>query len=161
MKNPAVVLVTGASSGIGKATSAHLARKGSRVFGAARSAPAAHDGSFTFLAVDVRDDRSVQECVSRVLRDAGRVDLLVNCAGVSVGGPAEEMLAEEAADQVQTNLLGTMRTCRAVLPSMREQGSGLIINVGSLAGRWAFPSSPCTAQASTESRASPNPCRWR
>ncbi len=139
MKNPAVVLVTGASSGIGKATSARLAREGSRVFGAARSAPAAHDGSFTFLAVDVRDDRSVQECVSRVLRDTGRVDLLVNCAGVAVGGPAEEMLAEEAADQVQTNLLGTMRTCRAVLPSMREQGSGRIINVGSLAGLMGVP----------------------
>lgn len=139
MKNPRVVLVTGASSGIGKATAACLAQEGLRVFGAARSAPHAHNDSFTFFPVDVRDDRSVQGCVSQVLARSGRIDVLVNCAGVVVGGPAEEMLADEITDQIQTNLLGTMRTSRAMLPGMRGQGSGLIINVGSLAGLMGVP----------------------
>jgi NAD(P)-dependent dehydrogenase (short-subunit alcohol dehydrogenase family) len=139
MKNPRVVLVTGASSGIGNATATNLAREGWRVFGAARNPPAAHDGSFSFLTVDVRDDRSVHGCVSGVLEEAGRIDVLVNCAGVAVGGSAEEMGAEEITDQIQTNLLGIIRTCRAVLPGMRERGSGLIINLGSLAGLMGVP----------------------
>ena len=122
MKNPRVVLVTGASSGIGKATAACLAQEGLRVFGAARSAPHAHNDSFTFFPVDVRDDRSVQGCVSQVLARSGRIDVLVNCAGVVVGGPAEEMLADEITDQIQTNLLGTMRTCRAVLTGNERAG---------------------------------------
>ena len=139
MGDPRVVLVTGASSGIGRACAIRLARSGCRVFGAARTAPPAHDGTFHFLPVDVRDDGSVRECVSRVLREAGRIDVLVSCAGVIVAGPAEEMQPEEVMDQVQTNLLGTMRMCRAVLPGMRKQGSGLIISVGSLAGLMGLP----------------------
>lgn len=138
MKNPLVVLVVGASSGIGKATASLLFDRGLRVYGAARSAPKAHDG-FTFLPIDVRDSGSVRGCVSRVLTEAGRIDVLVNCAGVAVGGPVEEMLEEEIMDQLQTNLLGTMRMCRTVLPGMRKQGSGLIINVGSMAGLMGLP----------------------
>jgi NAD(P)-dependent dehydrogenase (short-subunit alcohol dehydrogenase family) len=138
MKKGQVVLVTGASSGIGKATARLCAGKGCRVFGAARSAPSSDDG-FPSVRVDVRDERSVRECVRQVLREAGRVDVLVNCAGVAVGGPFEEMPDEEIMDQVQTNLLGTMRMCRAVLPGMRRQGRGLIINVGSLAGLMGVP----------------------
>jgi len=134
-----VVLVTGASSGIGRASAVCLAQSGCRVFGIARTAPPAHDGSFVFLPVDVRDDSSVRECVSRVLREAARIDVLVNCAGVIVAGPAEEMLADEIMDQVQTNLLGTMRMCQAVLPAMRQQRGGRIITVGSLAGLMGLP----------------------
>ena len=138
MGEPRVALVTGASSGIGRATADRLVEAGWRVFGASRTAPA-RPGPFTVLTVDVRQDSSAQECVRRVLQDAGRVDALVNCAGVAVAGPAEEMLPEEVLDQVQTNLLGTMRMCRAVLAAMRRQSSGLIINVGSLAGLMGVP----------------------
>ena len=134
MYDPRVVVVTGASSGIGRASAIHLARRGCLVFGIARTAPPAHEGTFAFLPVVVRDDGSVREGVARVLREAGRIDVLLNCAGVVVAGPAEEMLADEILDQVQTNLLGTMRMCRAVLPAMRKQRGGRIITVGSLAG---------------------------
>jgi NAD(P)-dependent dehydrogenase (short-subunit alcohol dehydrogenase family) len=138
MEKPRVVLVTGASSGIGKATAVLLAGKGFRVFGAARNAPTSNP-SFSFVPVDVRDDGSVRKCVRVVLQEAGGVDVLVNCAGVAVGGSVEEMTDEEVLDQVQTNLLGTMRMCRAVLPGMRRQRRGLIINVGSLAGLMGVP----------------------
>jgi NAD(P)-dependent dehydrogenase (short-subunit alcohol dehydrogenase family) len=139
MSDPRIVLLTGASSGIGRASAARLAQTGFRVFGMARTAPPAHDGGFAFLPGDIRDDGSVRECVSRVLREAGRVDVLVNCAGVIVAGPAEEMLPDEIMDQVQTNLLGTMRMCQAVLPAMRKQWGGRIITVGSLAGLMGLP----------------------
>ena len=139
MDNPRVILVTGASSGIGRACAGRCARSGFRVFGMARTTPAALDEGVRFLTGDVRDDASVQECVSRVLREAGRIDVLVNCAGIVVAGPAEEMLAEEILDQLQTNLLGTIRMCRAVLPAMRVQRSGRIITVGSLAGLMGLP----------------------
>jgi NAD(P)-dependent dehydrogenase (short-subunit alcohol dehydrogenase family) len=139
MDDPLVVLVTGASSGIGKAAAARLARSGCRVFGMARTAPAAADTGVLFLTGDVRDDASVRECVSRVLRDTGRIDVLVTSAGIVVAGSAEEMLPDEILDQVQTNLLGTMRMCQAVVPAMRAQGGGRIITIGSLAGLMGLP----------------------
>ena len=139
MRKTFVVLVTGASSGIGRATAIHCAGRHMRVFGAARSSPPLSAAAFTFINVDVRDGRSVQACAQRVLAETGRIDVLINCAGVVTGGPAEEMLEEEIVDQIQTNLLGTMRMCRAVLPVMRRQGFGLIINVGSIAGLMGVP----------------------
>ncbi len=135
---PRVAFVTGASSGIGRATADHLAEAGWRVYGASRSAPA-RPPRFAFTRIDVRDDLSVRECVRLVESEAGRIDLVVNCAGVVVAGPVEEMLPEEADDQVQTNLLGTMRVCRAVLPGMRRRKLGLIVNVGSIAGLIGVP----------------------
>ena len=123
---------------MGRACATRLAARGFRVFGAARRASLA-DEPFASLHVDVRDDRSVMECVSRVLKEAGRIDVLVNCAGVVVGGSAEEMLIEETRDQIETNLLGTIRACKAVLPGMRARRDGLIINVGSLAGLMGVP----------------------
>jgi len=136
--DPPVVLVTGASSGIGKACARRLAASGFRVFGSARSAPVGGE-PFPLLHLDVRDNRSVNECVSRILQEAGRIDVLVNCAGVAVGGSAEEMLMDEIQDQVETNLLGLIRCCRAVLPGMRARKTGLIVNMGSLAGQMGVP----------------------
>ncbi len=134
-----VILVTGASSGIGRACAARFSRSGHAVYGGARSLPGAGETPFRQLCLDVREDGSAGECVKRILQEAGRIDVLVNCAGVVVAGAVEEMLTEEIRQQVETNLLGTMRMCRAVLPSMRRQGSGLIINVGSLGGLMGMP----------------------
>ena len=134
-----VALVTGVSSGIGKACAHHLSRHGYRVYGAARSAAAREDDGVTLLPLDVRNEGMVKDCVSRVVQEAGRIDVLLNCAGVIVAGPAEELLAEEIMDQIQTNLLGTMRMCQAVLPGMRKRRSGLIINISSIGGLMGLP----------------------
>jgi len=107
---------------------------------------------FRLLCLDVRDDRSVAECASQVLREAGHIDVVVNCAGVVVDGSAEEMLMEEVIQQIETNLLGTIRVCKAVLPGMRSRGGGLIINVSSLGGLMGMPfqSSYCASKYGIE-----------
>lgn len=151
MGDPPVVLVTGASSGIGKACARRLAASGFRVFGSARSAPAEGE-PFPLLHLDVRDNRSVNDCISRVVHDAGRIDILVNCAGVAVGGSAEETLIEEIQDQIETNHLGLIRCCRAVLPGMRARKTGLIVNMGSLAGQMGVPFPAMHSQAESELR---------
>ncbi|MGA2477814.1 MAG: SDR family oxidoreductase [Spirochaetia bacterium] len=138
MAEQQVILVTGASSGIGKASARLLAAAGFRVFGASRRAPAGLD-SVAAVSMDVRDDRSVTDGVSRVLKEAGRIDVLLNCAGIHITGSAEEMLLEEFREQVETSLLGTVRTCRAVLPGMTGRKRGLIINISSIAGLMGLP----------------------
>jgi NAD(P)-dependent dehydrogenase (short-subunit alcohol dehydrogenase family) len=138
MAEQQVALVTGVSSGIGKASARMLAAAGFRVFGASRKPPAGLD-SVTWVSMDVRDDRSVSEGVARVLKEAGRIDVLLNCAGIVTAGSAEEMPMQEFTDQIDTNLLGTVRTCHAVLPGMRTRGRGLIINVSSIAGLMGLP----------------------
>jgi NAD(P)-dependent dehydrogenase (short-subunit alcohol dehydrogenase family) len=133
-----VILVTGASSGIGKASARLFAAEGFLVFGASRRAPTGLD-SVAAISMDVRDDRSVTEGVARVLRETGRIDVLLNCAGIVTTGPAEEMPMDEFTDQIETNLLGTVRTCRAVLPGMRARKHGLIVNISSIAGLMGLP----------------------
>jgi len=134
-----VALVTGVSSGIGKACAHHLSRHGYRVYGAARSATAREDDGVTLLPLDVRNEGMVKDTVSRVVQDAGRIDVLLNCAGVIVAGPVEDLLPDEIMDQIQTNLLGTMRMCQAVLPGMRKRRSGLIVNISSIGGLMGLP----------------------
>ncbi len=94
---------------------------------------------YTLLHVDVRNDESVAEAVTYIETETGRIDAVVNCAGVSVGGSAEEMSTEEARDQIETNFLGTVRICRAVLPHMRRRGSGRIVNISSIGGQMGMP----------------------
>ena len=134
-----VALVTGVSSGIGKACAHHLSRHGYRVYGAARSATAREDDGVTLLPLDVRNEGMVKDTVSRVVQEAGRIDVLLNCAGVIVAGPVEDLLPDEIMDQIQTNLLGTMRMCQAVLPGMRKRRSGLIVNISSIGGLMGLP----------------------
>ncbi len=137
-----VVLITGASSGIGKACAEHLARKGYQVFGTSRRAPHSPEvapAGPTLLYMDVNDDRSVQEGVDFVLRQAGRLDAVVNNAGFGIAGAVEDTSIEEAKAQLETNFFGTFRVCRAVLPVMRAQGRGTIVNISSLGGVIALP----------------------
>ena len=130
---PPVVLVTGASSGFGREIAQAALSAGHVVYGTSRRPEAAHV-PFGLLALDVRSDESVQRCVDEVVAREGRIDVLVNNAGFGLSGALEDTSAEEAAWQMDTNVLGVVRMTRAVLPVMRDQGSGRIITISSLAG---------------------------
>ncbi len=130
-----VALVTGASSGIGEATAERLSRAGYTVYGTSRRGNQTGQRSFAILPLDVTSDESVEGAVKEVLRSHGRIDLLVNNAGFSVApAGAEESSIEQARAVFETNFFGVVRMTRAVVPQMRRQGSGRIINIGSVLG---------------------------
>jgi len=133
------VLVTGASSGIGQSTARLLAERGFTVFGTARKPDPKKREPFTMVALDVRSDDSVRACVDQVMAKAGRLDVLINNAGYSITGAAEETSVDEAKAQLETNFFGAVRMVNAVLPGMRDAGAGKIINISSLAGNTAIP----------------------
>jgi NAD(P)-dependent dehydrogenase (short-subunit alcohol dehydrogenase family) len=135
MTNDKVVLITGASSGMGRATAELLADRGYRVFGTSRNpAGVAPIRNVEMLALDVRDDASVETCVEAVLQKAGRIDVLINNAGYGVVGAIEETSPAEAQELFDTNVFGVLRMVRAVLPNMRQRGAGIIINTSSILG---------------------------
>lgn len=128
-------LVTGASSGIGQATAERLTRAGYKVYGTSRRGARAGVQPFPMLSLDVTSDDSVAAAVEEVMRLDGRIDLLVNNAGFSVApAGAEESSIEQARSIFDTNFFGIIRMTRAVLPHMRRQGSGRIVNIGSVLG---------------------------
>jgi short-subunit dehydrogenase len=129
-----VALVTGASSGIGYATATALQNAGFRVFGTSRRPVAEKSDGVTMLTCDVTDDASVAKMVDDVLANAGRIDLLVNNAGVGVIGGAEESSIAQAQMLFDVNVFGVMRVTKAVLPTMRRQRKGRIINISSILG---------------------------
>jgi short-subunit dehydrogenase len=135
-----VALVTGVSSGIGQASAASLRAAGYRVFGTSRRAVdgAVVDG-VEMLALDVTDDAAVEKAVATVIAAAGRIDVLVNNAGIGIGGGAEESSTEQAQALFDTNVFGTMRVTRAVLPHMRRRKSGRIVNISSVLGFMPAP----------------------
>src|SRR5437899_8867034 len=130
-----VALVTGASSGIGRATAALLAGSDYRVFGAARNIAGVKPiPNVEFLQLDVRDDESVKEAVRAIVSRAGRIDALVNNAGYTLIGSLEETSIEEAKQLFETNFFGVLRMSQAVLPIMRGQRYARIANVRSVVG---------------------------
>jgi NAD(P)-dependent dehydrogenase (short-subunit alcohol dehydrogenase family) len=130
-----VALVTGASSGIGRATAETLVAAGYKVYGAIRRVASVDGKPFEMLSLDVTSDESVAAAVSELLRREGRIDLLVNNAGFSLApAGAEESSIEQAQSIFDTNFFGIVRMTRAVLPHMRNQRSGRIINIGSILG---------------------------
>lgn len=135
-----VVLVTGASSGFGRAVAQALHARGYRVYGTARN-PALDRGAgdYAMLTMDVDSDLSVAQGVARVLQDAGQIDVLVNNAGFGLAGAIEDTSDDEARSQFETNFFGMHRLCRAVLPHMRRQGGGRIVNMSSLGGLVSVP----------------------
>src|SRR5689334_20954294 len=137
---PKVALVTGASSGIGEATAARLAQAGYEVYGTSRRGAQGGNQSFAMLALDVTRDESVEAAVSEVMQREGRIDLLVNNAGFGVApAGAEESSIEQARSIFETNFFGIVRMTRAVLPTMRKQRGGRIINIGSVLGFLPMP----------------------
>src|SRR5881392_578895 len=130
-----VALVTGASSGIGKATAERLATAGYQVYGTSRRGATSGQRAFEMLSLDVTSDESVAAAVNALLRSEGRLDLLVNNAGFSIApAGAEESSIEQARSIFETNFFGILRMTRAVLPHMRRQGSGRIVNISSVLG---------------------------
>ncbi|WP_192361243.1 oxidoreductase [Mesorhizobium mediterraneum] len=132
--NPGVALVTGASTGIGRATAIALQTAGFRVFGTSRRAVAERSDGVTMLTCDVTDDASVAKLVDDVLAEAGRIDLLVNNAGIGLLGGAEESSTVQAQALFDVNVFGVLRMTNAVLPTMRRQGTGRIVNLSSVLG---------------------------
>jgi NAD(P)-dependent dehydrogenase (short-subunit alcohol dehydrogenase family) len=129
-----VAIVTGASSGIGRATSEALAQAGFTVFGTSRRAASDGPKQVTMLTCDVTDDALVNSLVSTVLSRTGRIDVLVNNAGIGLLGGAEESSIRQVQALFDVNLFGAIRMTNAVLPAMRKRGEGRIINIGSVLG---------------------------
>jgi NAD(P)-dependent dehydrogenase (short-subunit alcohol dehydrogenase family) len=134
-----VVLVTGASSGIGRSIGELLAGKGFRVFGTSRDPGRSAPSELAMLPLDVRSDLSVDGCIRDVLLQSGRLDVLINNAGYDLAGALEETSLAEAKEQFETNFFGAVRMTQAVLPVMRGQRSGWIVNISSLAGLLGVP----------------------
>jgi short-subunit dehydrogenase len=136
------VLVTGASAGIGKATAIYLAQSGYKVYGAARRVDKLHELTsygITPLALDVTQDASMIACVNQIFHEAGRLDVLVNNAGFGSYGALEDVALSEAKYQLDVNVFGAMRLAQLVLPKMRANRFGKIINVSSVGGKIASP----------------------
>jgi NAD(P)-dependent dehydrogenase (short-subunit alcohol dehydrogenase family) len=133
-QNRQVAIVTGASAGIGEATARALHAAGYRVFGTYRKPPKSRVSGVEYLALDVTSDESVKAAVAQVLDQAGRIDLLVNNAGVGLIAGAEESSLEQAKSLFEVNLFGLIRVTKAVLPIMRRQRAGRIVNISSVMG---------------------------
>ena len=135
MSNSKVVVITGVSSGIGRATAAKFALRGCRVFGTVRNlAKTQPIAGVELIQMDIRDEASVQQAIETIIRQASRIDVLVNNAGVALLGATEETSIAEAQTLFDTNVFGVLRTTQAVLPHMRAQRSGRIVNISSVLG---------------------------
>lgn len=134
-----VVLITGGSSGIGKSIGEFLHAKGFIVYGTSRNPERVQNSVFPLLALDVRDANSIKKTVSDIISKSGRLDVVINNAGVGITGPIEEIPSEEIKNNFETNLFGPIEVMKAVLPQMRTQHSGLIINITSIAGYMGLP----------------------
>jgi NAD(P)-dependent dehydrogenase (short-subunit alcohol dehydrogenase family) len=147
-KQKAVAVVTGSSTGIGLATSLALAKEGFSTYATMRnldrsaditSKAAKEDLPLTVLQMNVDDDKSVNDTIEKIMNDKGRIDVVVNNAGYALVGAFEESSMRDGRAQMETNFFGTVRVIKAVLPIMRKQYRGTIVNVTSMGGRIAIP----------------------
>lgn len=134
-----VVLITGGSSGIGKSIGEFLHAKGFIVYGTSRNPEKITNSVFPLLVLDVRNVTSIKNAIAEVISKSGRLDVVINNAGVGITGPIEEIPTEEIKNNFETNLFGPIEVMKAVLPQMRSQKSGLIINITSIAGYMGLP----------------------
>lgn len=134
-----VVLITGGSSGIGKSVGEFLTQKGFIVYGTSRNPERYSKSQFSLVKLDVSDTKSIEEAVKMVIDKQGRLDVLINNAGAGITGPIEEIPDAEIQRNFETNFFGPIRVIKAVLPQMRTQNAGLIINVTSIAGYMGLP----------------------
>lgn len=134
-----VVLITGGSSGIGKSIGEFLHHKGFVVYGTSRNPERVLNSVFPLLTLDVRNTESIHLAVTKIIAVSGRLDIVINNAGVGITGPLEEIPTAEIKNNFETNLFGPIEVMKAVLPQMRSQKSGLIINITSIAGYMGLP----------------------
>lgn len=137
-----VVLITGASSGMGKSAATILQAQGHKVYGAARRTDKMQDladKGMGVVALDLTNDESIEKCVNTVLEKEGRIDVLINNAGYGSYGSVEEVPMEEARRQFEVNIFGLARITQLVIPGMREQESGRIVNISSMGGKIYTP----------------------
>lgn len=134
-----VILITGGSSGIGKSIGTFLHQKGYVVYGTSRNPNQVKDSVFPLLQLDVRDVNSITNAVSELIQKEGKLDVVINNAGVGITGPLEEIPTQEIKNNFETNFFGPIEVIKAVLPQMRSQKSGLIINITSIAGYMGLP----------------------
>ncbi|MEC5167412.1 NAD(P)-dependent dehydrogenase (short-subunit alcohol dehydrogenase family) [Flavobacterium sp. PL11] len=134
-----VVLVTGGSSGIGKSIGEFLHQKGFIVYGTSRNPERILNSVFPLLFLDVRNADSIGQAVAKIIATSGKLDVVINNAGVGITGPLEEIPMEEIKNNFETNFFGPIEVIKAVLPQMRVQKSGLIINITSIAGYMGLP----------------------
>ncbi len=152
-----VVLITGVSSGIGRETAQLLAERGARAFGTVRDLGRADPiAKVELVLMDVTDDKSVKDGAESVLENAGKIDILINNAGYSIAGGLEETSIEEARQLFDTNFFGVLRVTQAVLPSMRRNGYGRIVNISSMLGVLPGPfRAGCMSRANMRWRVTP------
>ena len=136
---PKVILVTGASSGIGKSIATFLHEKGFKVYGTSRNPKNIENFSFELIALDVLKIETIKNAVDYIIRTEGKLDVLINNAGMGITGPIEETPTQEMRAVFNTNLFGAIDVMKTVLPQMRNQKSGTIINVTSIAGYMGLP----------------------
>jgi NAD(P)-dependent dehydrogenase (short-subunit alcohol dehydrogenase family) len=135
-----VVLITGASSGLGLSTAEHFQQKGYKVYGTSRNPePYKNKYPFTFLSLDNSKPESIAACIAQILGEAGRIDVLINNAGVGITGPVEEIEMAAVRQHFEVNCFGPLYTIQNVLPIMREQKEGLIVNITSIAADMGLP----------------------
>lgn len=134
-----VVLITGGSSGIGKSIGEYLHYKGFVVYGTSRKPERILNSAFQLITLDVRDADSIHTAVAKIIALSGRLDIVINNAGVGITGPLEEISTNEIKNNFETNFFGPIEVMKAVLPQMRKQKSGLIINITSIAGYMGLP----------------------
>ena len=148
MKSKRTVLVTGCSSGIGLATCHVLSRNNFMTYGTVRNLSKAkkiqdlmnrENLSLKILRLDVNDNQSIKLAIKKILNDTGRIDVLINNAGYGMFGPIEEITTQEIKKQFETNFFGAIRLIKAIVPIMRKQGNGTIVNISSMVGRFAVP----------------------
>ncbi|MBA6151175.1 SDR family oxidoreductase [Gelidibacter maritimus] len=134
-----VVLITGGSSGIGKSIGEFLTEKGFIVYGTSRNPEGYLSSKFNLVKLDVSDVDSIESAIQKVIAEQGHIDVLINNAGAGITGPIEEIPDAEIQRNFETNFFGPIRVIKAVLPQMRTQRSGLIINITSIAGYMGLP----------------------
>ncbi len=140
MRQQKVILITGASSGIGLVTAQYLAQQGYRVYGTSRNPAHAQAHGFMLLPLDVRSAESIQNCVNTIITEAGHLDVLINNAGfIGPGAASEELSLQQVKALFDTNFFGVVQMINTVLPILRRQGDGQIINVSSAAGVLTTP----------------------